>query len=253
MGGFGLKVGRALADARGMSTIPERLPDVIDWCVDHVQAWAGDPAAIGLDEPTVDALDDLAQEAQAAERAYERAKAAAAAAGARYRERTLALRGQASSAVGRVRAFAATRPSPEKVLADARLPAPRDAGPAPAPGRPTGLTFDLLEDGALAVSFKCDNRPPGRRRVRGVTYVVERRDGGVAGEGPFVYVQTALTRRFVDATIPPGTASVTYRITAQTSTRRGKPAVKVVSFGAGQGGGAGGGRAREARGGGRAA
>lgn len=230
VGGFGLKVGRALVDAVGMSTIPERLPDVIDWCVDHVQAWAGDPAAIGLDEPTVDALDDLAQEAQAAERAYERAKAAAAAAGARYRERTLALRGQASSAVGRVRAFAATRPSPEKVLADARLPAPRDAGPAPAPGRPTGLTFDLLEDGALAVSFKCDNRPPGRRRVRGVTYVVERRDGD---DGPFAYVQTALARRFVDATIPPGTASVTYRITAQTSTRRGKPAVKVVSFGGG--------------------
>lgn len=219
-----------LAETTSMSTIPERLPDVIDWCQTHLKAWEGDPAAIGLDEPTVDDLDALTQEADAAERAYREARNAAAAALAQYRSRTGRLRTRASSAVGRVRAFAAAQPSPRKVLAEAQIPSRRDASPLPAPGTPFRFAFRLLEDGSLEATFRCDNRAEGGRRLRGVTYVVERRD---ADGGPFVYVETALERRFVDATTPPGTPQVTYRITAQTSTRRGDPALRVVKFGSG--------------------
>ncbi|MFI4917354.1 MAG: hypothetical protein ACIAS6_12720 [Phycisphaerales bacterium JB060] len=213
-----------------MSTIPERHPDVIPWCQTHVKAWETDPDAIGLDEAAVDELDALTQEAEAALREYERARDKASAALARFHDRAGRLRGRASVAVGRVRSFAATQPSPVSVLVAARIPSRRDASPLPAPGVPFGFEHDLLDDGSLVVSFECDNRADGGRRLRGVMYVVERRDGPT---GPFVYVETALERRFHDATIPLGTTMVTYRVTAQTSTRRGHPALKTVNFGGG--------------------
>lgn len=213
-----------------MSTIPERHADVIPWCRNHVKFWDDDPAAIGLDEAAVDELDALTQEAEAALREYERARLKASAALARFHDRAGRLRGRASVAVGRVRAFAATQPSPTSVLVAARIPARRDASPLPAPGVPFRFEHDLLDDGSLRVTFECDNRAEGGRRLRGVTYVVERRDGPT---GPFVYVETALERRFHDETIPLGTTMVTYRVTAQTSTRRGHPALKVVNFGGG--------------------
>jgi hypothetical protein len=233
--GIGVKSAAGRADPGGMSTIPERHADVIPWCQTHVKVWEVDPAAIGLDEATVDELDDLTGEAEAALREYQRAKLKVAAALARFHDRAGRLRGKASNAVGRVRAFAPTQPSPSKVLTDARIPSRRDASPLPAPGVPFRFESRLLEDGALKVSFECDNRAEGGRRLRGVTYVVERRDGE---DGPFVYVETALERRFLDETIPLGTTTVTYRVTAQTSTRRGHPALKTVNFG---GGGVGGG------------
>lgn len=218
------------ADTSGMSTIPERLAEVVPWCEVHVAAWETDPAAIGLDEQTVSGLDALTREAEAAERAYAQAKQAADAALLRARQRTGALRTRVSQAVGRVRAFAATQDQPARVLAEAQLPVRRDASPMPAPGMPTRFEFKLLRDGSLEVAFKCDNTAEGGRRLRGVTYEVRRSDGL---DGTLAYVCTALERRFRDETIPKGTASVTYQITAQTSTRRGDPAVVRVSFGSG--------------------
>lgn len=217
-----------------MTTIPERLPDVIPWCQTHVKAWEGDPDSIGLDDATVDELDDLTQAADEAERAYQRARDAAAAALQRYHDRTGRLRTRASHAVGRVRAFAAAQPSPKKVLAEAQIPSRRDASPMPAPGTPFRFAFRLLEDGSLVATFRCDNRAEGGRRLRGVTYEVHRRDGL---DGRFKFVCTAPERRFRDETIPPGTASVTYRVVAMTTTRRGRPAEKTVSFGSGGGSG----------------
>lgn len=213
-----------------MSTIPERHPDVIPWCQTHLKAWETDPEAIGLDEATVDELDDMTQAAEAALREYERARLKASAALARFHDTTGRLRGKASSAVGRVRAFAAAQPSPVSVLVAAQIPSRRDASPLPAPGVPFRFEHRLLDDGSLVMSFECDNRAEGGRRLRGVTYVVERRDGPTGG---FKYVETALQRRFRDASIPLGTTMVTYRVTAQTSTRRGHPALKVVNFGGG--------------------
>jgi hypothetical protein len=206
------------------------MADVIPWCQRHVKAWEVDPENIGLDEQTVAALDALTDEALEARRAYQRLQLAADAALARSNHLTGTLRRKASNAVRRVYAFAAAEPNPSKVLVDARLPKRRDASPLPAPGVPFGFEHDLLDDGSLVVSFQCDNRAEGGRRLRGVTYVVERRDGPT---GPFVYVETALERRFHDETIPLGTTMVTYRVTAQTSTRRGHPALKVVNFGGG--------------------
>ncbi len=213
-----------------MSTIPERLAGVVPWCKTHLTAWAADPAAIGLDEATVAGLEAQTEEALAARRAYEQLQQAADAALARSNNLTSTLRTNASSAVGRVRAFAPTQPSPQKVLSAARLPARRDASPLPEPGRPYRFEFKLLQDGSLDVAFKCDNRVEGGRRLRGVVYEVHRSDGH---GGRFEFLCTAMERRFRDETIPKGTTMVTYRVVALTSTRRGSAALRTVSFGSG--------------------
>lgn len=213
-----------------MSTIPERMADVIPWCKTHLTAWAADPAAIGLDEATVASLEARTEEALAARRAYEQLQSAADAALARSNTLTGTLRDKASVAVGRVRAHAAAQPSPSDVLVKALLPGRRDASPMPAPGTPYRFEFRLLEDGSLKASFKCDNTVGGGRRLRGVMYEVHRRD---TPDGRFEFVQTATQRRFHDETIPIGTTMVTYRVIAFTSTRRGKPAEKTVNFGSG--------------------
>lgn len=48
-----------------------------------------------------------------------------------------------------------------------------------------------------------------------------------------MFVLNAKERSFVDSTIPPGTAQVVYRVTAQSSTRDGNPGQFGVQFGAG--------------------
>ncbi|UYV12714.1 MAG: hypothetical protein NCW75_00135 [Phycisphaera sp.] len=213
-----------------MSTIPERLADVVPWCKSRLTAWAADPAAIGLDGATVASLEAQTEEALAARRAYMRLRDAADAALQHSNNLTGTLRDNASVAVGRVRAHAAAQASPSDVLAKALLPGRRDASPMPAPGTPFRFEFRLLDDGSIEATFKCDNRADRGRRLRGVVYEVRRRDGD---DGGFEHVCTALERRFRDGTIPPGTPMVTYQVTALTSTRRGTPARKTVHFGSG--------------------
>jgi hypothetical protein len=59
-------------------------------------------------------------------------------------------------------------------------------------------------------------------------YEVQRRLGG---SGPFTYMGTVGEKRFVDDTLPAGTPSVEYQVTAVRSTRRGWPAHHIVNFG----------------------
>ena len=207
-----------------MTTLPERLSRVIWWAKVRLAAWDKDPAFIGLDEATVARVRALADDAAQARAAYAQAQADARAAGEAYRQRATLLRKQAATAVARVRAHAASQPSPADVLAAARLEKYATSGPTPAPATPTRLASHLLQTGWVSFRFECKND----RRLRGVTYLVERRIGGT---GPFEFLMNAGRRAFTDTTIPLGASEVHYRITAQTSTRRGQPAIFPVLFG----------------------
>lgn len=193
-------------------------------------AWEANTALIGLDEAAVAELAALADEAAQARAAYRQAQAAARAAGETYRDCTIALRRRAAAAAAQIRSHAAAQPTPAAVLAAARLPAHAKKGTAPAPARPANLSTRLLQSGWLECGFECKND----RRLRGVTYLVERRIGLT---GNFEFLMNTGTRRFTDRTIPLGSGEVLYRITAQTSTRRGLPAIFVVRFGDAAGGG----------------
>ncbi|MEO1277734.1 MAG: hypothetical protein AAFV77_02125 [Planctomycetota bacterium] len=213
-----------------MSTIPQSYPAAIDWCTDHLANWPADPTTIGLDSDRVAQLASLTAAASAAltnARQLDEDKKAAFAA---YNDAAKSMRDYASQSVGIIRGFAKASEDPSTVYTAAQIPAPAEPSPAPPPGVPFDFNVNLLQDGSIELSFECDNGSGGGGG--GVSYEVRRRDG-TGQTDPFNFVLNATERRFVDDTIPAGTASVTYRIVAFRTTGRGNPAVFLVSFGAG--------------------
>lgn len=101
-------------------------------------------------------------------------------------------------------------------------------GPSPVPGTPTGFRVALLQNGALELSFKASNpSSPGN-----IVYQVLRQD---APQGPFAFLMNAGEKRFVDTSIPAGTASVVYQVTGYRGQQAGNPAQYQVRFTAGNG------------------
>lgn len=100
--------------------------------------------------------------------------------------------------------------------------------PVPQPGTPTSFKVTLNADGSLDLGWKCKN-PPGSR---GTIYQVWRK----IGAGEFTYVGGTGARKFVDSTVPAGTAGVTYQLQAVRSTAVGDWAQFNVNFGMTAGG-----------------
>ena len=108
-------------------------------------------------------------------------------------------------------------------LAD--LPVPATPSPVAAPGTADSFKAELVQGGALMLSFKCQN-PKG---AQGTVYQVARQ---VAG-GAMVILGATGKKTFIDETLPSGLTQVTYKITAIRSTRQGLPAEFTVKFGVG--------------------
>ena len=103
--------------------------------------------------------------------------------------------------------------------------------PAPKgnPGTASNFKVALNGDGSIDLTFKVNN-PAG---THGTMYQIFRRIGG---EGEFEYLGGVGAKKFHDATIPAGTAAVTYKIQAVRSTAVGDWAEFNVNFGTGAGG-----------------
>ena len=86
----------------------------------------------------------------------------------------------------------------------------------------------LNPDGSLKLTWKCPNPPS----APGTIYQIARR----IGTGAFSALTSVGTRSLTDTTVPAGTASVTYRITAVRSTTTGLAAEFIVNFGTGASG-----------------
>lgn len=172
-----------------------------------------------------------ASAAQTALTEYQEAEATWLAKGQVYRDLATTRRDEAAAMVVQVRGFAKTSANPAAVYAAALIPAPAQPAPTPPPGTPFDFTLELLQSGPLTIGFKSHNPS----NVKGVQYLVERSFTGT--QGPYAFFQTVGERRFTDDTIPLGTATVHYRVTARRSTQSGNPAVFSVQFGTGNGSG----------------
>jgi hypothetical protein len=103
--------------------------------------------------------------------------------------------------------------------------------PAPAPGTCSDFKVELLGDGSVQSTWRANN-PPG---VSGVTYQVWRRFGSV---GEFAYAGATGEKKFIDSTIPAGTAQVQYQVRGIRPTAAGAWAQFNVNFGQAGGGAA---------------
>lgn len=194
-----------------------------------VPAWAVDPVAVGLSPDRIAEIEALLAQARAAQLAAYEARNAARSATLAFENATAALVRNASSAIGLIKATASASSDPVAILARAQLPVTNAAAPGslPPPGTPTGFRVELLQDGAIVLSWKCDN-PEGSV---GTMYQVRRCVHG-RNKDAFEHLALCGEKTFTDSDIPAESGSLTYEVTAVRSTRRGQPARFNVNFGA---------------------
>ena len=112
---------------------------------------------------------------------------------------------QGTAMIQTIRAFADLSGDPDAVFTTAELDAPSAKGtPRPAPVPATGMAAELLNTGAIKLTWK-------GTVAFGTVYTIYRR----IGEGSFTPIGTSTTKSFVDETIPVGTPEVDYAAITQ--------------------------------------
>lgn len=210
-----------------MSVVPKEIVARIQFYEDHESPWLINATGIGTTAAEITALTTKISAARAAYDAQQAAKNAAKDATLALRLAVAAMSNAGSDVIKKIRAKAATDGDNVYVLAS--IPAPAAPSPVPPPGTPSDFVVTLNPVGSLKLRWKCAN-PAGSV---GTVYQLARRIGA---SGAFTAVGVSGTRSFEDATVPAGSASVTYQITAVRSTSVGVAAQFTVNFGIGGGG-----------------
>ncbi|KAA0212975.1 MAG: hypothetical protein DYG94_13465 [Leptolyngbya sp. PLA3] len=208
-----------------MATVPTTNLGKIEFYESHLPAWGTNAVAIGITAAAAANLATLTTAARSAYNAHVTATAAARAATANFYDKVAAMHagpGAGADMIRTIRAFAQSTNNPN-VYVLAQIPPPATPGVVPPPGTPFDFRVGLLQSGAIDLRWKCTN-PPG---ASGTVYEVMRR----VGSEPFVYMDSPGVRQFTDSTVPSGSGTVTYRVTAVRSTTRGNPAQFTVQFG----------------------
>jgi len=204
-------------------------PDTKDGKVAYFQSkiapWTASATTIGTTTAAVTAMDakvTVAQDKLAAQvAATQLAKAATAAADDAIEALVLA----GGNIIADIRAAARNSADPANIYELAQIPAPATPTPVGELGKASNFGVTLLETGELDLSFKCTNP----RAATGTFYTVWRRIGNV---GAFICLGgCGSEKKFLDSSVPAGSASVTYKIQATRSGSTGPWAQFVVNFG----------------------
>lgn len=205
----------------------------LEWCQGHTAVFTAQAEQIGLTIEQAGAFSTATTAAAAALLAQQQAIQQARAATQAVQNFFAALRGTAGDTVRLIRAFAETQANPTTIYNLAQIPPPAQPSPAPPPAQPTELRVALDPSGGqVELRWKAAN-PAG---TAGTSYIVRRR---LPGEAAFTYLGTTGKKRFVDATLPAGVASVQYTVQGQRSDQSGPLSpICTVQFGAAGDGGA---------------
>jgi hypothetical protein len=211
-----------------MSVIPDTKVGKIEFGENHVTPWTANAVPMGSSTAAVTSWSALVTAARTAYTTQQAAQSAAKDATITLDLAVKSMMDATASIIKQVRAKADL--SGNSIYALASLPIPAAPSPVPPPGTPTNFKIALSQTGALTLKWKCPN-PVGRGG--GTFYQIARRIGPT---GAFVPQTGVGSRTFTDPTIPAGTASVTYQITAIRTTAVGETAEFTVNFGVGAGG-----------------
>ena len=210
-----------------MRLVPRDVPRKISFYRTHLAAWADHAAEIGTTPQLVADLAAMTDEAQQALADQHAARQAARAATQRLHQAAERMASLGASIVLQIRAQAGIAGNGVYALASI---AP-EAQPAPIgpPGKPFEFTAELEQIGWLTLRWKCRNP----RGSTGTMYQVWRR---TSFDGPFEFLGTTGSRKFVDKTVPAGAVAVEYQVQAVRSTTTGAVARYAVNLGTTSGG-----------------
>ncbi|HEV7299392.1 MAG TPA: hypothetical protein VGN72_08515 [Tepidisphaeraceae bacterium] len=204
-----------------MRVVPKDKSSQLAYFQTHATVWLERAAEIGLTTEEVEQLAARVEAAKAAQSEQAQAQAAARAATSKCEGAMRAMAEQGAALIAKVRAKAGR--SDPAVLSLAHLPQQSAGSPVGAPGTPHTFTTELRNNGALLLRWQCDH-PHG---AEGTMYKVSRSLDG----GGMAFVGVVGKKSFVDLTLPPGTAQVTYVVQAVRSTRTGDEAQHLVYLG----------------------
>ena len=205
-----------------METVPQTHAEKIQYFQAHIAKWLENADAIGLSAAEVAEIEAKTLAARQALNQRNEARAAARSATLGLKMALAELSEAGSQAIMKIRTRAATYGN--SVYAMANLPAPAQPSPLGAPGTPYDFKAALDSMGALTLRWKCKNP----RNAVGTMYQVWRRRGY---EGRPEFLGASGRRRFIDCTVPEGSATLVYEIVAIRSTARGNAAQFTVHLG----------------------
>lgn len=191
--------------------------------------WKVNATGIGSSATAVDALNALALAAQAALADQQAKQDAARTATQTAKQAVAAMSVNGAEVIAAIKAKALVAGDSIYALAD--IPAPATPSPVGAPGTPTDFKVELVQGGALVLSWRC----PNPANAQGTVYQIARKIGAGPGAAA-VIIGSVGTRSFVDDSVPATAAAaggVTYQVTAIRSTKKGLLGQTLVEFGTG--------------------
>jgi hypothetical protein len=205
-----------------MSLVPDGKSKKIEFFKARLDKWELNASEIGTTVEAVDDLAELVQEAREALQAQQVAYSKAQSATLRLNTALDKMGTAGAAIIKQIRARADL--AGVGVFPLASIPPRAKPAPIGAPGKPYSMTTRLGSLGTLGLRWKCDH-PAGSV---GTMYQISRQ---LEDAGPFEFLDVVGKKRFVDRTIPAGTARVVYRIRAFRSTKTGPAADFPVSIG----------------------
>lgn len=203
-----------------MPLLPFQYAARISFFQSRLALWTAEATGIGTTSAAVTALSAAVADATTALSDQETKQNAAKGATLALKDALEAMDNLGMIIVEQVRTKARTTPG---VYALSNIPEPATPSPRPAPGTPYEPKLILEQDGALTITFKCNNGGNS-----GTMYQVYRRNGPTE---PYAIIGGTGKREFTDETIPAGATQLTYKIQAVRSTRKGAWAEFNVNFG----------------------
>lgn len=186
-----------------MTILPKSREQMIAFIEARLDAWAAEPAAIGLTSKQVGDLVAVTAAGRAALDAQTNAINLKLAATATMRTQTDAARDLAGDLIKVIRSFAELSDDPG-VFDAALIPAPSPPTPAGAPEQPTELAAALMLPFGLELRWKGSV-------AKSTHFAVHRR---LPGESVYDLIGTTRSRRYQDKTLPDAASGVQYYIAA---------------------------------------
>jgi hypothetical protein len=208
-----------------MAILPEPINERIQWFEQRINSWLAAPAAVGLSAAQCTALKNAIVAARVAYDAAQLARIASKNATIGQKTAVTTMTDLGSDSLRFIKAFAEAAANPDAVYQAASVPPPAPPTPPGPPVPPTDVTADPNADGTVTIKWK------GSTAYQ-TFFTVWRR---VGNSTQWLQIGSVATKSFVDASVPPGSPTVTYALRAQRNTQVSAPSDEaIVNFGGGQ-------------------
>lgn len=205
-----------------MATVPDKITEKLAFFEQHLPVWIAKPTEIGISAAQVANLATLVVAARDAYEATVDARQASKTATTTQNFALDAMSEFGGDLIKTIRAYAETTNNTD-VYDIAQIPPPAAPTPAGPPEQPTNLTASLLTPFGLGLNWKGSV-------AQGAYFGIWRK---INGESSFSFIGTTKNKSFDDTTVPAGTNSVLYYITAYRDEFSVNSGVLSIQFSAG--------------------